>query len=161
MGRIATLVRETLACREAIKSMEAISRQLDRARQGESEALSMLYRQFLPGVFSYIAARVPDRTTAEDLTSEVFLKVVEGVGRLRAEDEPGLLPGFFRSRVLVLLDIIESARDSQRWFLLLTSHTRKKIQKVGNFSQIIPTMTQCCRQRSAMNGMPWLVQSIC
>ncbi len=67
--------------------MEAINRLLDRARRGESEALSILYRQFLPGIFGYIAARVPDRATAEDLTSEVFLKMVEGIGRLRASDE--------------------------------------------------------------------------
>ena len=71
--------------------MEAISRQLDRARRGESEALSTLYRQFLPGVFGYIAARVPDRTTAEDLTSEVFLKMVEGISHLRATDEAGFV----------------------------------------------------------------------
>ena len=57
MGRIATLIIETFGHREAINTMEAISRQLDRARRGESEALSMLYRQFLPGVFGYIAAR--------------------------------------------------------------------------------------------------------
>src|SRR5437867_9570649 len=68
--------------------MEAISRQLDRARRGESEALSMLYRQFLPGIFGYIAARVPDRSTAEDLTSEVFLQMVEGIGQLHAQQEP-------------------------------------------------------------------------
>jgi RNA polymerase sigma-70 factor (ECF subfamily) len=67
--------------------MEANSRQFDRARRGESEALSILYRQFLPGVFGYIAARVPDRITAEDLTSEVFLKMVEGISQLRATDE--------------------------------------------------------------------------
>jgi RNA polymerase sigma-70 factor (ECF subfamily) len=64
-------------------------RQLDRARRGEQEALSVLYRQFLPGVFGYIAARVPDRATAEDLTSEVFLKMVEGISRLRAQEEAG------------------------------------------------------------------------
>ncbi len=71
------------------RSMEPIGRQLDAARRGESEALSILYRQFLPGVFGYIATRVPDRATAEDLTSEVFLKMVEGIGRLRASDEAG------------------------------------------------------------------------
>ncbi|HLZ58744.1 MAG TPA: sigma-70 family RNA polymerase sigma factor [Ktedonosporobacter sp.] len=69
--------------------MEPIGRQLDAARRGESEALSNLYRQFLPGVFGYIATRVPDRATAEDLTSEVFLKMVEGIDRLRARDEAG------------------------------------------------------------------------
>jgi RNA polymerase sigma-70 factor, ECF subfamily len=30
---------------------------------------------------------VPDRITAEDLTSEVFLKMVEGISQLRATDE--------------------------------------------------------------------------
>ena len=67
--------------------MEAIDRQLDRARRGEPEALSALYRRFLPGVFGYIAARVPDRATAEDLTSDVFLQMVESISRLRANDE--------------------------------------------------------------------------
>ena len=69
--------------------MRAMNRLLDGARRGETEALSLLYRQFLPAVFGYIAARVPDRATAEDLTSEVFLKMVEGIGQLRASDEAG------------------------------------------------------------------------
>src|SRR5260221_2254084 len=67
--------------------MEAIDRQLDRARRGEPEALSAIYRRFLPGVFGYIAARVPDRATAEDLTSDVFVQMVERISRLRASDE--------------------------------------------------------------------------
>jgi RNA polymerase sigma-70 factor (ECF subfamily) len=65
------------------------TRLLDAARRNESEALSTLYREFLPGVFGYIATRVPDRATAEDLTSEVFLKMVEGIGQLRTSDEAG------------------------------------------------------------------------
>lgn len=65
------------------------TRLLDAARRGESEALSTLYREFLPGVFGYIATRVPDRATAEDLTSEVFLKMVEGISQLRTSDEAG------------------------------------------------------------------------
>ncbi len=76
--------------------MEPIGRQLDEARRGESEALSILYRQFLPGVFGYIATRVPDRATAEDLTSEVFLKMVEGIGQLRASDEAGFAAWLLR-----------------------------------------------------------------
>jgi RNA polymerase sigma-70 factor (ECF subfamily) len=76
--------------------VHAFQHLLDCARRGDSEALGILYRQFLSGVFGYIAARVPDRTTAEDLTSEVFLKVVEGVGRLRAEDEAGFAAWLFQ-----------------------------------------------------------------
>lgn len=73
-----------------------LERQVDQARRGEPEALSALYRQFLPGVFGYIAARVPDRSTAEDLTSEVFLKMVEGISRLHANDEAGFAAWLFQ-----------------------------------------------------------------
>ncbi len=76
--------------------MGAMSRQLDQARRGEAEALSALYRQFLPGVFGYVAARVPDRATAEDLTSEVFMKMVEGIGQLRAGDEAAFAAWLFQ-----------------------------------------------------------------
>lgn len=65
----------------------SFSQQVERAKSGDAETLSMLYRQFLPGVFGYIAARVPDRFTAEDLTSEVFLKMIEGIGQIKATDE--------------------------------------------------------------------------
>jgi len=89
--------------------LEAIERLLVRARQGDSEALSMLYNQFLHGIFGYIAMRVPDRATAEDLTSDVFLQMVEGIGRLRANDEAGftawllciarvVVAGYYRER---------------------------------------------------------------
>lgn len=82
--------------------MEAIERLLDRARQGDAEALSVLYRRFLPGVFGYIATRVPERATAEDLTSEVFLQMVEGIHRLRARDDAGFIAWLLRiARVTV------------------------------------------------------------
>jgi len=71
-------------------------RQLDLARQGDSEALDRLYRQFLPGVFAYIAARVADRATAEDLTAEVFLKMVEGISKVRASEEASFTAWVFR-----------------------------------------------------------------
>jgi RNA polymerase sigma-70 factor (ECF subfamily) len=60
---------------------------LERARSGEAEAISALYRQFLSGVYWYIAARVPDRDIAEDLTSEVFLEMVENINKVRANNE--------------------------------------------------------------------------
>lgn len=62
---------------------------LQSARSGDSERLCLLYRQFLPAVFGYIAARTPNRETAEDLTSEVFLKMLEGIERLRSNEEAG------------------------------------------------------------------------
>ncbi|HET8842596.1 MAG TPA: sigma factor, partial [Ktedonobacteraceae bacterium] len=76
--------------------MEAIERLLDHARQGDAEALSMLYHRFLPAIFGYMATRVPDRATAEDLTADVFLSMVEGIDRLRAADEAGFAAWLLR-----------------------------------------------------------------
>lgn len=82
--------------------MEGIERLLDRARQGNAEALSALYQRFLPGIFGYMATRVPDRATAEDLTADVFLQMVEGIAHLRAEDEAGISAWLLRiARVTV------------------------------------------------------------
>src|SRR5437879_2103261 len=82
--------------------MSAIEDLLAQARQGDAGALSTLYNRFVSGIFSYIAMRVPDRATAEDLTSEVFLQMVEGIHQLKARDEPGFAAWLLRiARVAV------------------------------------------------------------
>jgi RNA polymerase sigma-70 factor (ECF subfamily) len=74
---------------QANHQLVAIDHVLECAKNGEAEALSTLYHHFLPGVFSYIALRTADRSTAEDLTSEVFLKMVEGIHKVKANNEAG------------------------------------------------------------------------
>lgn len=56
----------------------------------------MLYQQFLPGIFGYMATRVPDRGTAEDLTSDVFVQMIEGIHNLRATNEAGFAAWLLR-----------------------------------------------------------------
>src|SRR5437899_3481629 len=74
----------------------AIDHVLDHARNGEGEAISTLYHQFLPGVFGYIVSRTANRTIAEDLTSEVFLKMVEGIRRMKAQNEASFAAWLFQ-----------------------------------------------------------------
>jgi RNA polymerase sigma-70 factor (ECF subfamily) len=45
-----------------------------------------LYRRHYDAVFRYCAHRLFDRHTAEDITGEVFLKVVENLGRFRGNE---------------------------------------------------------------------------
>jgi RNA polymerase sigma-70 factor (ECF subfamily) len=120
------------------EALPSFGRQLDGARRGEAEALSLLYRQFLPGVFAYMAARVPDRATAEDLTSEVFLKMVEGISRLRATEEAGFtawllqiaritVAGYYRKREhqLTMIPLAASSweeEDEAEESLALSTH---------------------------------------
>ncbi len=54
------------------------------ARQ-DTAAVSQLYRRYLARVYRYLLARVGSRTEAEDLTSQVFLAVIEGLPQYREQ----------------------------------------------------------------------------
>ena len=56
-----------------------------RARSGDAEAFGLLYDGCVDRVYRYIFFRVSDSETAEDLTSEVFLKAWQGMHRYRPE----------------------------------------------------------------------------
>ncbi len=59
------------------------------AREGDKEALAMLYQRAFPTVYRYVLVRLnrPDQT--EDIVSEVFLEMIEAINNLRTEQEAG------------------------------------------------------------------------
>lgn len=52
---------------------------LQRAQAYDPEALSELYDRYAPLVYAYLYRRVQDAQTAEDLTGDVFLSVLEAI----------------------------------------------------------------------------------
>lgn len=52
---------------------------IQRAQQGNADALADLYQHYAPLLFRYFFFRTNDQTTAEDLTGEVFLRLVESL----------------------------------------------------------------------------------
>jgi len=60
-------------------------RLLERARRGDSDAIMEIYEQYFPPVYQFIRLRVDEAQLAEDLTSEVFLKLVTA---LRGRNAP-------------------------------------------------------------------------
>ncbi len=57
------------------------SRLIERAKRREPAALSELYQRHVDAIYRYIYYRVGDGATAEDLTAEVFMRVVESIDR--------------------------------------------------------------------------------
>lgn len=75
-----------------------------KAKKRDPEALSVIYRHFITAIYSYVAARVVDRTTAEDLTSEVFLKMVEGIQQVKATNEASFAAWLFQIARITVAD---------------------------------------------------------
>ncbi|MGW1077704.1 ECF subfamily RNA polymerase sigma factor, BldN family [Streptomyces sp. NPDC002537] len=53
---------------------------VERAQSGEADAFGRLYDQYADTVYRYIYYRVGGRATAEDLTSETFLRALRRIG---------------------------------------------------------------------------------
>lgn len=62
----------------------------------EPEAFRQLYRHYFPRVYAYVAYRVGRRQDAEDITAEVFIKVVEGLKRFEYRGTGSFAAWLFR-----------------------------------------------------------------
>lgn len=101
------------------QQLPVFAQTLAQAKQGDAEAITALYRHFLPCVFRYIAARVPDRSTTEDLTSEVFLKMVEGIEKVRAIEEASIAAWLLRVARITVASYYRQ-REKQPQFVSFT-----------------------------------------
>jgi len=71
-----------------VQPIDDIKHIIQRAKKGDTEAVAALYQQYAPIIYRYIAYRSPTTTDAEDLTAEVFLKMVEGLPAYRLTGVP-------------------------------------------------------------------------
>ena len=60
------------------------------AKSGDSEAFAQLYDAYLERVYRYVYIHVSDEQTAEDITSQVFLKAWEHLDSYRSGGSPFL-----------------------------------------------------------------------
>jgi RNA polymerase sigma-70 factor (ECF subfamily) len=72
----------------AKESTEAIRRLVERAQEGDREALEELYLLHFDRIYSYLHMSVGNRHDAEDLTTQTFLKMLESITRFRWQSAP-------------------------------------------------------------------------
>lgn len=68
--------------------LDAEKELIARAQSGDARALSALYQAYVQAVYRYFLIRVGEPTQAEDLTADVFLRVVDGLPRYRERGLP-------------------------------------------------------------------------
>jgi RNA polymerase sigma-70 factor (ECF subfamily) len=59
-----------------------------RAKQGDSEALHFLYVRYAPDLLRYVNSFVHDHHEAEDITQNVFAKLMTAIGKYQPTDVP-------------------------------------------------------------------------
>jgi RNA polymerase sigma-70 factor (ECF subfamily) len=70
------------------ESTEAVRRLVERAQEGDREALEELYLLHFDRIYSYLHMSVGNRHDAEDLTTQTFLKMLESIKRFRWQSAP-------------------------------------------------------------------------
>jgi RNA polymerase sigma-70 factor (ECF subfamily) len=87
------------------------TRLIQRAKEGDPAAFAEIYDLHQPAVYHYTLCRVGDAVVAEDLTSEVFARLVEKIDHFTYQGRP------------LLAWLYTIARN------LITDHQRRAVQK--------------------------------
>jgi len=60
---------------------------IQKAKKGDPEAFTALYESYQPVIYRYLFYRVDDPACAEDLTAEVFVRMVEHIDRFNPQGQ--------------------------------------------------------------------------
>jgi len=85
---------------------------IQRAKRGDPTAFAEIYDRYQPAIFRYISCRVSDVAIAEDLTSEVFVHLVESIDGFTYQGRPLLAWLYTIARNLVTDHYRSAGRDS-------------------------------------------------
>ena len=86
-------------------------RAVDSAKDGDQGALSQLYTFYFPRVYRYVSGRVRSTEDAEDVTEEIFLRVIANLNRFKWR---GLPFGAWVFRI-ARNEVASHARRQKRW----------------------------------------------
>src|ERR1700674_1007545 len=70
------------------EATDNVRRLVERAQQGNREALEELYLIHFDRIYSYLHMSVGNKHDAEDLTTQTFLKMLESINRFRWQSAP-------------------------------------------------------------------------
>jgi len=119
------------------KTVETFIHILNDAKAREDDAISSLYQHFHSRILRYIYYRVPDRNVAEDLTSDVFLRMIEEIHAVKATNEDKFARWLFqiarnsiadyyydREKILSCVSL-DSIGDSIEYLCILADNTHE------------------------------------
>lgn len=73
---------------ESIKNLNRFDKIILSAKKGDSKAISELYNQYKPRILNYLYHRVGDSQVAEELTTEVFIRMIDNLPKFKLKNVP-------------------------------------------------------------------------
>jgi len=67
---------------------DTIRQLIKRTKRGDAEAIAQIYQLYVERIYRYVVYRVGSETDAEDLTAEVFVRMVESLPRYKDTGAP-------------------------------------------------------------------------
>ena len=92
-------------------SSQQLRRLVEKAQEGDRDSLEELYLLHFDRIYSYLHMSVGNRHDAEDLTTQVFVKMLESIGKFRWRSAP-FSAWLFRIAHNLAMDHF---RASKRW----------------------------------------------
>ena len=80
--------KPTMPDRNDAPSKEEVEDLVRQAQQGHSEAFAGLYEAYYDKIYRYVMFKTGDTLEAEDLTEEVFLRMLESIGSFKWQGYP-------------------------------------------------------------------------
>ncbi len=71
-----------------VQSQTDVSALVREAQQGGTAAFSALYEHYYDSIFRYVSFRTGNTTEAEDITAEVFVRMIESIHRFKWKGYP-------------------------------------------------------------------------
>jgi RNA polymerase sigma-70 factor (ECF subfamily) len=125
-----------------------------RAQQSDEEAVTLLYERYADSIYEYIYFRVESSEVAEDLTSEVFLRMVRG---LRSYQDRGLPFKAWLYRIAANL-IVDHYRHKNK-HPVMPIHDRYESDDPNPFDQVLEDQEQLDMQL-ALKSLPTQYQDL-
>lgn len=97
------------AMRGEERNSQLVSLAIKRAREGDRDALGFLYARYAENVYGYVLSIVRDHHQAEDITQQVFAKLMRAIGKYE-EREVSFLAWIVRVARNVAVDVIRAER---------------------------------------------------
>lgn len=105
---------------------------IDGAKNGDNNAFDLIYKQFFTPVFRYVYLRIGNKSSAEDISQDVFIKAYNSLSRFELRGD-SILPYFFTIARNTIVDYARKKKNAEfsYEFIEVVKDTKENIQETA------------------------------